>query len=138
MLLVGQVTRGFGLAAGNLAHVTDLICRRTGLCRLEPGTLNIRLDAPYLFDPDAEVTAQEYNAWEHLKLKRCCIRGVRGVVVRPHTHEAGNGHGPAYLEILAEVRLRSVLGLEDGDVVGIGLGGHLPCWAAPPAGSSLR
>jgi CTP-dependent riboflavin kinase len=128
VVLVGSVAHGFGQASGNLASVASLVCRRMGLPRAHPGTLNLRLSAPYIVQPEAEIAAAEYHGWERLLLRRCCVRGLRGVIVRPETHETGNGHGPAYLEILAEVHLRSALALADGDLVEVATGGTMTCW----------
>ncbi len=127
-MLHGRVETGFGVARANLAPIMDLICLRTGLPSLAPGTLNLRLGAPWRFEPDAEITHLEYGS-ERLKLKRCCVRGVRAVIVRPETHEAGNGHGDAYLELLAAVHLRTVLSLEDDDLLEVVTGTRLNCWA---------
>jgi CTP-dependent riboflavin kinase len=130
VVLVGRVAGGFGQASGNLAPVAALVCRRMGLPGCHPGTLNVRLDVPYFVDSEAEITAAEYHGWERLLLRRCCIRGLRGVIVRPETHHTGNGHGPACLEILAEVHLRTALALADDDTVEVTTGGALSCWIA--------
>ena len=126
-ILEGRVTTGFGVAKEHLAPVADIIRARTGLPTLAPGTLNVRLSAPYRFEPDAEVTQAEYG-YERLKLKRCCVRGVPAVILRPETHESGNGHGDAYVELLAAVHLRTALGLVDGDLVDVVVDAYLPCW----------
>ena len=127
-VLVGRVTQGFGQAGQNLAPVAGLICRRTGLRVAHTGTLNVRLTQPYLFEAEAEISTDEYHGWERLKLQRCCLGGLRGVIVRPETHESGNGHGPAYLEILAEVHLRDALRLQENDEIQVTAGGRLTCW----------
>jgi CTP-dependent riboflavin kinase len=127
LILEGRVTTGFGVARDHLAPIADLICVRTGLPSLAPGTLNVRLGGPWRFEPDAEITHLEYG-YERLKLKRCCVRGVPAVILRPETHEAGNGHGDAHIELLAAVHLRSVLGLSDDDLIDVVTGPDLDCW----------
>lgn len=136
-VLRGEVTRGYGLAARNLAHVTPLIAARTGLARVYPGTLNVRLPEPYIVAPDALVTAEEYDGREWLKLQRCVVhhgtrslRGIRAVLVRPHMHETvpGWAHGPSHAELLSAVRLRRALALYDGAPVRIELGGGWAWW----------
>lgn len=84
---------------------------------------------PYRFEPDAVISAEEYGH-EALKLKRCCVAGLPAVILRPESHETGNGHGDAHLELLAAVHLRSTLGLSDGDLVDVVTGRDLACW--PP------
>lgn len=129
LILQGRVSSGFGVAREHLAPIAGLIRERTGLRTLAPGTLNLRLGVPYRFHPDAEITHAEYG-YERLKLQRCCVQGYRAVILRPETHEAGNGHGDAHIELLAEIHLRSALGLQDDDVVDVTIGRHLQCWAA--------
>lgn len=127
LILEGRVTSGFGVASDHLAPVADLIRARTGLAAIVPGTLNVRLETSYRFDPDAEITHEEYG-YERLKLQRCCIGGLPAVILRPETHEHGNGHGDAYLELLAAVHLRTTLGLTEGDRIHVVVGGPLSCW----------
>lgn len=128
LMLQGRVSTGFGVAGEHLAPIAGLIRERTGLRTLVPGTLNLRLGAPYSFAPDAEITHAEYG-YERLKLQRCCVAGYRAVILRPESHEAGNGHGDAHVELLAEVHLRSALGLQDDDILDITIGPGLHCWA---------
>lgn len=137
LILQGRVATGFGVAREHLAPVAGLIRERTGLRTLAPGTLNLRLGAPYWFDPDAEIGHAEYG-YERLKLLRCCVLGYRAVILRPESHESGNGHGAAHLELLAEVHLRSALGLHDDDILDVTVGPDLQCWAAPPCEPSGR
>ena len=138
MIVVGRISSGFGVAEGNLAEVKDLICQRTGLPDIVPGTLNLRLDASYALQADAHISLEEYGR-EALDLQRCTILGRRAVIVRPKSHDAGEGHGPAYLEIVAEERLRETLGLHDGDAVAVATGDDAGWWArapVPAAGST--
>jgi CTP-dependent riboflavin kinase len=128
LILQGRVSSGFGVAGEHLAPIAGLIRQRTGLRTLVPGTLNLRLGLPYRFHPDAEITHEEYG-YERLKLQRCCVQGHRAVILRPETHESGNGHGDAHIELLAEVHLRSALGLHDDDILDVTVGHDLPCWA---------
>src|SRR3970040_2983668 len=107
-------------------------------------TLNLRLEAPYSLQPEVSLTSDECNGWEPLALQRCGIGGIRALIVRPESHEIGEGHGPAYLEIVAEDHLRRALSLEDDDVVAVATGDDAACWAraqprpAPPARSRRR
>ena len=129
LIIEGRVVSGFGVAAEHLAPIAELIRERTGLADLVPGTFNLRLGAPYRFEPDAVISAEEYG-YEVLKLKRCCVAGLPAVILRPESHEAGNGHGDAHLELLAAVHLRTTLGVTDGDLVDVITGPDLACWPA--------
>ena len=129
-VLRGSVTdKGFGVAAGNLAHVTPLILERTGLPGMVPGTLNVCLDEAYFVRaPDAVITAAEYNGAECIMLKRCVLRGLRCFVMRPNTHELGYAHGPAHLELLSAHHLRNELSLSEGARVEVELDGDPQWW----------
>lgn len=128
-VLTGWVTSGFGVAHEHMAPIAHLLCERGGLAALAPGTLNLRLAEPFRFPPDAEITDAEYG-YERLLLKRCCVRGLPAVILRPESHERGNGHGDAYLELLSPVHLRTAFGLIDGDRLDVTLDPALPCWPA--------
>jgi CTP-dependent riboflavin kinase len=129
--LFGTVSTGFGAATPNLQPVLGLIEQRTGLGGLKDGTLNIRLTQSYIVKPNAIIDRAEYNRVEFLKLQRCRIRGTRGIIMRPNTHEAGYAHGPAHLEIMSPYHLRSTFTLRDGDEVEVEVEGDENWWGAP-------
>src|SRR5689334_8344641 len=104
--LRGKVGGGFGAATQNLAPFLTRIVERTGLPSVVPGTLNVSIDKPYIVQPDARLTKAEYYGYEEIKLQRCRVRGVRAIIMRPVTHEAGAAHGPAHLELLCHLHLR--------------------------------
>ncbi len=132
--LRGFVTAGFGIAGPNLRHVVPLIVERTGLQRVEEGTLNVQIEAPYIVPPEALITADEYDGREAIKLQRCRIRGLRAVIMRPTLHETvpGFGHGTSHVELLSHVHLRTVLHLADGAGVEVELEGTGDWWVDDP------
>jgi len=115
--LIGAVVKGYGCAGRNLRRVLPLIQERSGLALLLPNTLNLKLNAEFSVQPDFTISPSEYNGSEELRFQRCSIHGLQCLVVRPDTHEAGQFHGRAYLEIMCESWLRDELGLRDGDPV---------------------
>lgn len=118
MLLMGTVADGgYGVAGEYLTGVLALIEERSKLRPLIPNTLNITLDAEYQVMPDFVVSAAEYNGSEELRFKHCSIGGIRCVIMRPDTHEAGQFHGRAYLELMSTVWLRETLSLTPRDRV---------------------
>ncbi len=129
--LFGTVSTGFGAATPNLQPILRLIEQRTGLGGLKNGTLNIRLTQSYIVKPNAIIDRAEYNGSEFLKLQRCRIKGIRGIIMRPNTHEAGYAHGPAHLEIMSPYHLRSMFILRDGDEVEVEVEGDKKWWSAP-------
>jgi CTP-dependent riboflavin kinase len=126
--LRGTVSGGYGVATENLAPFMTRIVERTGLPSLVAGTLNVRIDEPYIMCADAKLTAAEYYGYEEIKLQRSRIQGVRTVIMRPTTHEAGAAHGPAHLELLSHLHLRTALHLKDGDPVEVEVEGDDNWW----------
>ena len=129
-VFTGTVKGGFGVAGKSLAHVMDLIEQRTALAPLIRGTLNLAIPEPYVVVPDAQIEVHEYNQHEFIKLQRCRISGVRAVIMHPNTHESGNAHGPAHLELMSTVNLRQHLQLSDGHTVQVEVEGDETWWQA--------
>lgn len=119
----GRVVSGAGVAAG----FTELLwVREQARCRLgfapHPGTLNVRLSSP-----DA------LGAWQRLKAQpgiplepepgfcaaRCYRVLVEGRIEAAIVLPSLAGYPPDIVELLAPVRLRDVLGLEDGAALAI-------------------
>ena len=128
-ILTGTVKGGFGVAAQNLDHVVPLIEERTALRPLVRGTFNLGLAEPYIVTADAQIEKHEYNKLEYIKLQRCRVSGVQALIMRPNTHEEGDGHGPAHLELLSTVRLREHLVVKDGDSVQVEVEGDGKWWS---------
>jgi len=110
-----------------------LIEARTGITSLLPGTLNLKIDEPYFVTPDAKLSRAEYYDYEEIYFQRCRVSGIRGLIMRPETHERGKAHGPAHLEIMCDRHLRTVLGLSDGSVVAVEVEGDDEWWQAQSA-----
>lgn len=120
--LRGTVGKGYGVADRNLQRVLHLIRERTGNPEIISGTLNVYLSERFLVEPQFVVTAEEYYLPEHdhreeLRFLRCWLQGVECWIMRPETHEVGEGAGTRRLELMSHVKLREHLGLEDGDQV---------------------
>ena len=129
-VLSGQVKGGYGVASKHLKHVMHLIQARTGIGPLVAGTFNLGLKMPYyIVNPDAQIERDEYNKVEFIKLQRCRIGGVQALIMRPNTHEEGFAHGPAHIELLSTVMLRSHLGVKDGNVVSVEVEGDELWWS---------
>lgn len=124
---VGTVISGYGMATPNLNPVIPLIESRIGLDHLVPGTLNVTIPGEYIVTADALILPDEYpfnkksNLGETIKLQRCLVAGHQAIIVRPDSHERGDGqfHGKAYLELMGQIHFRSALGLTDGSTVEI-------------------
>lgn len=127
-ILSGIVQSRFGVASRNLAPLLPLVRERMGLPNLITGTLNIELTDPYIVREDAQIEKDEYNGQEFLKLQRCRVRGLRCCIMRPNTHEEGNGDGAKVIEIMAETKLRDALELNDGDPLDVEIEGDCSWW----------
>lgn len=133
--LTGRASKGFGAATDNLRHCESLIAKRIGLPSVLSGTFNIALDAPFLVQPDAALSAIEYNGWEVILLQRCTIFGRAAVITRPHTHEIEPkegelyfGHGLAYIELMAPFDVARTFGIAIGDEVEVEILGDDDWW----------
>lgn len=130
-ILTGHVSSStFGVAAKNLTGVMHLIEARTGLAKLKPGTLNVRIQEEYIVIADATISPQEYGFQETIKLQRCLVSGLKAIIMRPDTHETRPnwGHGKAHLELMSPFHLRSALSLNDGDKVAVQVEGDDDWW----------
>jgi CTP-dependent riboflavin kinase len=91
----------------------------TGFPSLQPGTLNVRLDAPHNIRTDALLLREGRidNLDEDLLFERCQL--LLGGVTIPAwiVRTSRNFHGDHVLEIMAEERLRQRYGLKDDDYI---------------------
>jgi riboflavin kinase len=95
--------------------------------RFYPGTLNVRLDAPYSLPKRViRLEASEYGGTVSVNIVPCVIRvpgrgeGRPAFLLRTDANEEERGHHPkTIVEIATDVRLREHFALIDGDVVEI-------------------
>ena len=113
--LLGQVESGRGDFARWLERYADEYEAATG-ARLYPGTLNVRLEEPWRSPADA--AALEVGV--RVLLTPCRVGDHAAWILRTAGNEAGRGDHPLeVIELAAAVRLRDVLGVDDGDVVAV-------------------
>ena len=87
----------------------------------------------YFLKPDGAISGREYNhnGWgEVVLLQRCVIEHMAAVIVRPHTHEAGQYTDGFVLEVMGYVHFRTVLNLNFGDRVEVEVDGDEEWWCA--------
>ena len=119
-ILTGVVRSGFGFASRDPAGLIDLVRENSGL-RVRPGTLNVVLESPRQIDPDFVLEAARIR--ERAKLppgwardyavQRCTVNGLACLIMRP----SNSVHDDHILEVMADVHLRTALGLADGSPV---------------------
>jgi riboflavin kinase, archaea type len=133
LLLRGAVVSGMGNFSYWIEKLQEHYLRKTGM-RFYPGTLNVRLDAPYSLPKQViRLEASEYGGTVSVSMVPCVIRvpgqvipgqseGRQAFLLRTDANEEERGHHPkTIVEIAAEVRLRDHFGLKDGDVVEIAI-----------------
>ena len=122
-VLRGTVVSGVGNFAYWIDKLQDHYLRKTGM-RLYPGTLNLRLEAPYSIPAGAlRLEKEEYGGTVSVNLVPCRVFGRPAFLLRTDANEAGTGHHPkTIIEIAADVKLRDVYSLRDGDTVEVHLG----------------
>lgn len=83
-----------------------------------PGTLNIRLDNPFVPTDEAikiKGFSDEGKTFGGCQCYRIRIKWINAVIVRPER----SGYPPNLIEIIAPINLRESLGLSDGDHVDV-------------------
>jgi riboflavin kinase, archaea type len=131
LLLRGAVVSGMGNFSYWIEKLQEHYLRKTGM-RFYPGTLNVRLDAPYSLPKQViRLEAREYGGTVSVSMAPCVIRipgqvihgesaGRQAFLLRTDANEEERGHHPkTIVEIAADVRLRDLFGLMDGDRVEI-------------------
>ena len=120
MLLRGRVVSGVGSFAYWIGQLQDHYQRKTGVV-LYPGTLNLQLHAEYFLPKEViRLEGAEYGGRVSVSIVPCSVRGIRAFLLRTDANENGQGDHPrTIIEIAAEVRLRDLFQLQDGDYLEI-------------------
>ncbi len=119
--LTGRVGPGMGFAT-RLIWSQRLQFRAVLGVDLFPGTLNVYMDEEYRV-PDDALVIESYDAGRSMFFVPCTIGETEGWIMRPFIMEfRGFPHPRSVIELVAEVKLRDVHGLADGDVVEVNVG----------------
>jgi uncharacterized protein len=121
--MTGVVKSGRGLAVPRMAH-SAMIERLQALagCHIVPGTLNVRLPEPPKTGPHWRylAAAEISPAWQQ-QTGQVGYFLIRVLIADRHRGLAFQADEPGYppdqIELVAEVHLRTLLGLSDGDSV---------------------
>ena len=115
-VLRGRVASGIGGHAHWMIVYADLYEAKTGVL-LYPGSLNVVLDAPW-YVPAERIRLEPPEYGIGMSIVACRIGGLDAFILRTDKNNAGDGDHPAtVIEVAAPVRLRDVLGLEDGSEI---------------------
>lgn len=116
--LRGQVVSGMGNFSIWIDRLRDHYHRKTGMI-LFPGTLNLRLEEPWLAPPDCmRLDAAEYAGTVTVYIVPCSVFGRAAFILRTTANNEGRGHhSQNIIEIATDVKLRDAYQLHDGDLV---------------------
>lgn len=122
--LHGRVASGIGDLAGWMSLYSAEYSRAVGVT-LEPGSLNVVLDRPWVMrHPDVRLEAEVVGV--DVGLVRCRFNGFDCWVLRTDKNNRGEGdHALDVIEIVSPMHLRNTLGIADGDEVVIEVGPFL-------------
>lgn len=117
----GRVASGRGDLAQWMRRYSDAYERAVG-ARLEPGSLNMVLDEPWVMhEPEVRLEASEVGV--RVGLVRCRVNGEPCWALRTDRNNTATGHHPLnVVEVVSTVHLRTALGLKDGDDVSLDVG----------------
>jgi len=123
MEITGKVVSGknhFSWVLKNIEGLWDLYKKKSGLS-LFPGTLNIELDYEFSIPLNSvRIESYEYGGDVSASFYPCTVDIYKGIIIRTDKNESGKGaHSKFIIEIGAEVKLREVLNLSDGDNISI-------------------
>ena len=123
----GRLETGVGDFGKWIRKLADHYHRKTGLL-LYPGTLNVRLAAPFDLPVRRErLEAHEYGGTVSVNIVPCRIFDRPAVILRTDKNEADTGqHERSVVEIATDFCLRETHELSDGDTVCFELEGDLP------------
>lgn len=129
MVLRGKVVSGVGSFAYWIDQLQVHYQRKTGVV-LYPGTLNLQLESEYSLPRKViRLEASEYGGRVSVSILPCSIQGRKAFLLRTDGNENGQGdHPKTIIEIAADVRLRDLFQLQDGDYLEVTIA---PEWATP-------
>lgn len=121
-VLRGRVETGVGDFARWIEKLNDHYHRITGL-RLFPGTLNVRLEAPFHRPAKfLRLEKEDYGGTVSVSLIPCRIFGHKAFILRPDKAEfEAPDEEKRLIEVATDVKLRDAHGLMDGDWVEVEL-----------------
>ena len=113
--LRGRVVTGAGDLHRWMQRYSDEYQAATGL-HLYPGSLNIRLDDPWVL-PDDTLRLPAERVGRSVHLVPCSFMGSDCFIFRTDKAELAGGEEHLVLEVVSTVGLRTAHGLSDGDLV---------------------
>lgn len=117
MKIEGNVIKGLGTATYWVKKIEKAFYKKTGM-KLEAGTLNIKLEDEYIFNPDFIIEAKEYGGTQNVFIQKCKILNENAYIVRAEKNAKKQGdYGLNIIEIVSDVNFRKTYGIKDGEKV---------------------
>ena len=117
----GTVIDGLGKAKYWVGKISTIFKEKTNY-NLVLGTLNIKLNEPYIINPDFIIKKEEFGGTENVLVKKCKILGKEAYIVRAEKNQKDNGeHGLDIIEIVGNVNFRETYSLKNNERIKISL-----------------
>ncbi len=117
MILKGKVTKGMGIAKKFIYMIYESFYNKTGV-KLYLGTLNIKLDNPYILNLDYIIKPEEYGGNFNVQVQKCKILQESAYIIRSEKNIGDKGdYKEDIIEIISDVNFREKYKLKDGDKV---------------------
>ena len=115
----GKVISGLGVAKIWVDKIKNIFLEKTGK-NLFSGTLNIRLDYDYTFNPDIIIKSEEYGGDYDVYIKKCEVLEETAYIVRSGKNLKKDGdYKLNIVEIMSEMNFRDKYNLKDGQLIKI-------------------
>ncbi len=117
MILIGKVTKGMGTAKKFISMMKKVFYEKTEI-NLYPGTLNIKLNNPYILKPDYIIKPEEYGGTFNVQIQKCKILDENAYIVRSEKNIDDKGdYGQDIIEIISNINFREKYNLKDEDEI---------------------
>lgn len=117
MILKGKVVKGLGKAKTFVSMMQKAFYEKRKV-NLYPGTLNIKLKAPYGLDIDFLIKPEEYGGSFNVQVQKCKVLGKTAYIVRSEKNIKDEGdYRQDIIEIVSDINFREQYNLNDGDEI---------------------
>ena len=121
MTIEGKVVSGLGVAKIWVNKIKDIFQEKTGR-ELFSGTLNIKLENDYTFNPDIIIKSEEYGGDYDVFIKRCEVLKETAYIVRSGKNLKEDGdYKQNIVEIMAEINFRDKYNLKDSQIIKVNI-----------------
>lgn len=117
MILRGKIIKGMGRAKKFVGMMKSGFYEKTKI-NLYPGTLNVKLDNPYILKPDYVIKPEEYGGKFNVQIQKCKAFKENAYIVRSEKNIDNKGdYMQDVIEIISDVNFREKYNLKDEDEI---------------------